>query len=282
MSPGPVGAAAAAMPLEVLVDGMVCRDGWPLDRGLLYGDGLFETMHVMHGRIRFEELHAARLAEGCRRLAIDVDLEHTWAGVRVAAQRHGAAILRLQVTRGIALARGYTPTGREVARTLLAVFPPTESETPARVKVVTLRATLGENPLLAGLKHCNRLEQVLARRELAASESGAFEGLLASSSGALVSGTMSNVFLELDGELVTPSLEACGVAGVMRTAVLRAAARAGLPVREMRIPLSALSRCRAMALSNARIGLVMVDELDGRMLADNTTLRELAAEVAGA
>ncbi|MFO7326462.1 MAG: aminodeoxychorismate lyase [Pseudomonadota bacterium] len=274
---------AAAMPLEVLVDGAACREAWPLDRGLLYGDGLFETMRVMHGRIRFEELHAARLADGCRRLGIGIDLDHTWAAVRVAAQRHGEATLRLTVTRGTALARGYTPTGREQARTVLAVYPPPGAgEIPQRVRVVTLRATLGENPLLAGMKHLNRLEQVLARRELAARGGGAFEGLVSSSSGALVSGTMSNVFLDLDGELVTPSLETCGVAGVMRAAVLREATRAGCAVREARIPLSALARCRAMALTNARMGLVTVHELDGRALEGSEVLRELAVQVAEA
>lgn len=276
-------APVAATPLEVLVDGAPCGEHWTMDRGLLYGDGLFETLLATRGRIRFEELHVARLAEGCRRLFIDADIGRIFLQAREVAQRHGEATLRLQVTRGIALARGYTPSGRERPRTLLAVFPPPAAgEIPPQVRVVTLRATLGENPLLAGLKHCNRLEQVLARRELAASGTGAFEGLLAGSSGALVSGTMSNVFLDLDGELVTPSLDACGVAGVMRAAVLRAAARAGIAVREARIPFPALQGCRALALSNARMGLVLAHELDGRALRDNAALRALASEVAQA
>ncbi len=266
-------------PLELLVDGEPCREDWPLDRGVLYGDGLFETLRVRDGRVRFEAQHAARLAEGCRRLAIEVDAEEVWAPVRAAARRHGAATLRLQVTRGVAMARGYTPGGGERARALLAVYPaPAAGELPARRTVRTLRATLGENPLLAGLKHCNRLEQILARMELAVA-GGGFEGLMAGSSGMLVSGTMSNVFLELDGELVTPSLERCGVAGVLRAVVLQVASSTGTGVRVAPVPLQALARCTALALSNARMGLVTVHELDGRALGESRRLRELAAAV---
>lgn len=266
-------------PLQLLVDGAECNDSWPLDRGLLYGDGLFETMRVTGGRIRFEADHRARLAEGCSRLAIKADLEDIWALAMAAAARHGHATLRLQVTRGEAAARGYTPAGTEQARAILAVYPPpAPGELPTRLRVVTLPLRLGENPLLAGLKHCNRLEQVLARLALRDSP-GAFEGLLASSSGSLVSGTMSNVFLELDGELVTPALDRCGVAGVMRAAVLREARRLGDDIRVAALPLESLARCTALALSNARMGLVQVHELDGRALAASPRLQSLAAAV---
>ncbi len=266
-------------PLELLVDGMACRDAWALDRGLMYGDGLFETARVAAGRIRFEAQHAARLEEGCRRLAIAADLPRIWSQAREAAHRHGEATLRLQVTRGSATARGYAPSGNETARTLLAVYPPPAAgELPEHRRVVTLQARLGENPLLAGLKHCNRLEQVLARMELAA-HPGSFEGLLSSSSGLLVSGTMSNVFLDLDGELVTPTLNLCGVAGVLRAVVLQTAPSCGIALREAALPMEALRRCRAMAVSNARMGLVSVHEIDGRALAHSDALRTLAQQV---
>jgi 4-amino-4-deoxychorismate lyase len=136
---------------------------------------------------------------------------------------------------------------------------------------------LGENPALAGLKHCNRLEQVLARQELAGT--GAFEGLLASSSGALISGTMSNVFFELDARLLTPSLSRCGVAGVLRAALLREAGRIGMPINVAELPLAALARCSALALTNARLGVLHVHELDGRKLQRSPRLAELGNAV---
>jgi 4-amino-4-deoxychorismate lyase len=266
-------------PLEVLVDGAPCNEGWPQDRGLLYGDGLFETMLARAGQIRFAAGHRARLAEGCRRLAINADLEGIWHHTAASAARHGAATLRLQVTRGEATARGYAPTGREQARAILSVFPPpAPGELPARLAAVTLRQCLGENPDLAGLKHCNRLEQVLARQALAGN--GAFEGLMSSSAGFLISGTMSNVFLELDGELVTPSVERCGVAGVVRAVVLREAAQLNLAIGVATLPLAVLARCTAMALSNARLGLVPVHELDGRELGRSPALDQLATRIA--
>jgi 4-amino-4-deoxychorismate lyase len=265
--------------LEMLVDGRRCKAGWPLDRGLLYGDGLFETMLVQSGRIRLEDLHRARLAEGCRRLFITADLAQIWNQVRQVAGRRANAILRLQLTRGVAQARGYAPTGHERASWVLAVFESDAGEAaPRPLRVRSLSSTLGENPQLAGLKHCNRLEQVLARQTM--SGGSAFEGLLASSSGLLISGTMSNVFMELDREVVTPALDRCGVAGVMRAAVLREAARCGIPVRVTDVSFEALSRASALSLSNARLGLVAADELDGRPLERNAALEELAALVA--
>jgi 4-amino-4-deoxychorismate lyase len=262
--------------LEVSIDGELRADGWPHDRSLQYGDGLFETMLVRQGRIRFEALHRARLAAGCARLAIHADALRIWASARAGAQRHPEALLKLQLSRGDAVARGYTAQGTEQARVIVSVFaPPSAAEIPARLRAVTLQARLGENPDLAGIKHCNRLEQVLARRGLQGS--GAFEGLMASSSGLLVSGTMSNVFLELDGELVTPALQRCGVAGVMRAAALREAARAGMPVRVMDLPLQVLERCTALSLSNARLGLLPVHELDQRELVPSARLLAIAA-----
>jgi 4-amino-4-deoxychorismate lyase len=267
-----------SQPLELLVDGHSTGQGWPLDRGLQYGDGLFETMLVRGGHIRFEALHRARLEEGCRRLGIAADQPRIWDEAQGVAHRHGAALLRLQLTRGEAVARGYTPTGRERARCILAVFPASPSELPQRLRVQTLRNRLGENPDLAGLKHCNRLEQVLARQAMAGSD--AFEGLMASSSGLLVSGTMSNVFLELAGNIVTPAMDRCGVAGVLRAAVLREAARAGIPVHVGDVPFEALKDASALALSNARLGLVPADELDARVLSRSARLADLARRVA--
>lgn len=264
--------------LQILVDGKPDNSGWPLDRALQFGDGLFETMQVRSGRIRFAALHAARLARGCERLAIRADLDNIWQQTAQLAHELGTALIKLQVTRGDATARGYTPSGHEHPRTIVQVHPaPRADEIPADIRVVTLSDCLGENPALAGLKHCNRLEQVLARMSLAGS--GAFEGLLASSSGWLISGTMSNVFLEVDGMLLTPALGRCGIEGVLRAVVLREAERAGMQVKVTDLPMNLLARCTSLSLSNARMGLQPVRDLDGRRLAHSTRLVDLAARI---
>jgi len=273
-------------PLGMLVDGESAPSptdrsmDWALDRAMHYGDGLFETLLVRDGHLRFEALHRARLAEGCRRLQINLDPELPWQQARLLARHHPQCTLKLLVSRGSATARGYAPSGNEQPRIIaLAYPPPGAGEFPARLSAVTLRSVLGENPQLAGLKHCNRLEQVLARAELQGQ--GAFEGLMASSSGLLVSGTMSNVFLELDGEWMTPALDRCGVAGVMRAVVLREAASCGVPVRESDLPVTMLARCTSLFLTNARMGVRVVHELDGRALSGAAALQPLFNRVAG-
>jgi 4-amino-4-deoxychorismate lyase len=266
-------------PLAVLIDGERSTESWALDRGLHYGDGVFETVGVRDGYLRFELLHQARLAEGCRRLAIDVDQEELWRSARALAAEHPACTLKVLVSRGSANARGYAPSGTERARVLLLAYPAGSGpEIPSRVRVATLRSVLGENPQLAGIKHCNRLEQVLARWELRAHD-GAFEGLLASSSGHLISGTMSNVFLEQDGALMTPRLERCGIAGVMRAVVLREAATMGVAVQVKEMPVAMLQHCQGLLLTNARMGVLPVNEVDGRELAISAAMKALAVRV---
>jgi 4-amino-4-deoxychorismate lyase len=267
-----------SMTVETIVDGRPCADSWPQDRGLQYGDGLFETMLVRNGRIRFESLHAQRLSRGCDRLALHADQQAIWLQARHLAQGHRDALLKLLLTRGDATIRGYGVSGTECPRVIFSVYPaPAEAELPTVVQVVTLHSKLGENSDLAGIKHCNRLEQVLARVTLQGT--GAFEGLMGSSSGLLISGTMSNVFMDLDGKLVTPELDRCGTAGVLRAVVLREAQRSGIPLRVAALPMSALERCSGLAISNVRLGLLAVHALDGRRLSLNTRLLDLAARI---
>lgn len=263
---------------EIRVDGRISHEGWPQDRALQYGDGLFETMVVRNGRIRFVDLHGARLARGCEKLAIRADQPAIWEQAAQLAAQHGNALLKLLLSRGDATARGYAASGRERPRVIFSVHPaPVPGELPGRVRAVSLPHCLGENPHLAGLKHCSRLEQVLARTAMAGMD--AFEGLMASSSGELISGTMSNVFVELDGVLMTPELDRCGIAGILRAVVLREAPHMGIPLQVCRMPMELLERCSALAVSNVRLGLLPVNEINGRSLQLSPALRALATRV---
>ncbi len=177
---------------------------------------------------------------------------------------------------GTAVARGYGATGREKATriTFRYAWPP---ENPAQsqdgIRVRTAQLRLGENAALAGLKHCNRLEQVLARREW--TDPGIAESLLFSSSGRLVSGTMSNVFIVEGSRVRTPRLDLCGVAGVMRRVVLREAQRAGIPAQEDVLGVDDVRNASEIFLTNARIGLWPLRELDGRGLQPGPVTRRL-------
>jgi 4-amino-4-deoxychorismate lyase len=256
------------MPDVVLVDGKPGSMS-PLDRGLHFGDGLFETIACRRGRPRFLALHLDRLLQGCERLSIAPGpVETIRAEVEQLAVRTDTAIVKLIITRGEALARGYAPTGGERAtRIALRYSWPHEvaGSWNAGVRAGIASLQLGENAMLAGLKHLNRLEMVLAQAERDRRQIR--ELLLFGSSGHLVSGTMSNIFIVRDGKLETPRLHRCGVAGVMRRVVLREARRGAIGTEEREIVAHDLDEAQEIFLTNARIGIWPVNALETRELA---------------
>lgn len=265
---------------------MLWRDGEPraegadLDRALEFGDGLFETIAVRDNRPRLLPRHLARLALGCERLGIaPQDPAVLKAEIARAARIPGVGVLKLIVSRGVG-GRGYGVDPLSPSRRWLAMLTPRPR--PARhavdgVAVCTLTTRLAEQPLLAGIKHLNRLEQVLARRELDAA--GLPEGLMLDTSGRVVCGTMTNVYALLDGSIVTPSLERAGVAGVMRAALLDAWRAAGTEVVVRDLWPTELERASEVLLSNALIGVWPVSSLDGRPYAPGPVARAAAAWV---
>lgn len=263
--------------LRTLVDGQHGTQLDVQDRGLHYGDGLFETIACRAGRARFLELHLERLAQGCARLGINpVDLPDLARQVNALAAAEPASLIKLILTRGSATARGYGAHGDERARSLLLQYRwPAEDPAPWKQGIAARTASgrLGENPALAGLKHLNRLEQVLIRGEW--TDPQVREALVYSSSGWLVSGTMSNVFVVANGRIMTPAILTAGICGVMRRVVLREARGAGLEVAEMSLDAAAVAAAQEIFLTNARIGIWPVSVLDGRPLGVGPVTRRL-------
>jgi 4-amino-4-deoxychorismate lyase len=262
------------------VDGQPADSVSVLERGLHYGDGLFETIAVLNGEARLLGRHLQRLATGCERLGLRAEPAQIGAEVRAAAAEMPRAVIKVLLTRGRALARGYALSGAEIPTRIMLRYPwpaedPAAAQAGARVRIATLR--LGENPALAGVKHLNRLEQVLARREW--SDPGIMDALMFSHSGDLVSGTMTNVFIVRDATLFTPRLERCGVAGVMRATVLALAAAGGVPARECALSAQDLGAAEELFLTNALIGIRPVRELEGAALPLGPLTRRLRAEL---
>lgn len=273
--------APEGAPQAVWVNGQPDAALSPLERGLHYGDGLFETIACLGGRPRFLNLHLERLARGCARLGIEFpDREELRREILAAAAEAPSAIVKVLLTRGPAVARGYATTGSERPTRLTLCYrredEPRNAQDGVRVRTAALR--LGENPALAGLKHLNRLEQVLARREW--SDGAIAEALMFSSGGRLVSGVMSNVFLVEGARLRTPLLDRCGVAGIMRQVVLREAARAGIAADEAPLDAADLARARELFLTSAVIGLRPINVLDGRACEIGAVTRELQQRLA--
>jgi len=233
------------------------------DRGLAYGDGLFETIGVKHGRPQLLERHLARFAEGCKRLFIPVDLSVIRAELLAFAAEVGEGVAKLVLTRGEGL-RGYAaPAAATPRRILLAspspAYPAQNAEHGIRLFPCATR--LAEQPLLAGLKHLNRLEQVLARSEWQDSEHA--EGLMRDLSGRIIEGVFSNLFIVRDGVLVTPDLSHSGVAGVMRAELLAQAETQGIAVAIQVVSEEQLLAADEVFLCNSLYGVWPVTALQG-------------------
>ena len=237
------------------------------DRGLHYGDGLFETIGASGGHARFLEAHLARLMRGCAALSIPAP---DTALLRFEVQRAAAAaahvLVKLIVTRGAALERGYAFTGGEVPRRIVCAYlwpeGPDGERAPARAAMAELRTG---RPLLAGIKHLNRLEQVMARQE--ARQRDLDEVILCNDEGVVTGGSMTNVFALVDGRLVTPPAGQCAVAGVVRAQLLGTAGRLGITTGELSLAPQVLQSAQALWLTNVRVGLWPVASFGQRVFA---------------
>ncbi|MGW8369662.1 MAG: aminodeoxychorismate lyase [Gammaproteobacteria bacterium] len=231
----------------------------PADRGLAYGDGLFETMAIRGGRIRFLDYRLERLAKGCERLRIAMpDRQELEQRVQSASGSLDHGTIKLILTRGSG-PRGYSPPEQTVPTIVLFADADSVRHAPA-VSVAALRTPLSENSVLAGIKHLCRLEQVLGRLELSRLE--ADEGLMATTTGAVIGGTSRNVFAVFGGTIRTPDLEQAGIEGIMRRAVLEAAPAAGYVPEIARLSLEALRAADEVFLTNALVGIQSVARLD--------------------
>jgi 4-amino-4-deoxychorismate lyase len=258
---------------RVLVDGVIDAPVSVLDRGLLYGDGLFETMLFVGGLAPLWARHMARLTDGCARLALplpDPALLATEAA-RVINVR-GRTLLRITLTRGIG-ARGYAPPapGR-VTRIVAALVAPTFATHwyAAGIRVRFCSTHLALQPRLAGIKHLNRLEQVLARAEW--DDPAIAEGLMLDTEERVIAATAANLFAVIDGRLCTPRLDRCGVAGVARAEVM-----AQVPTVAVDIDPAALQRASEIFLTSAVRGVLPVTAVAERALVIGPVTRALQA-----
>ena len=205
----------------LLVNGQPAQSVSALDRGLSYGDGLFETIRFVGGAAPLWLRHMQRLLAGCARLHIPPpDAHRLLDEAQRAVGDMDHAVVRITVTRGEG-ERGYAPPSVPKPTRIIAAF--AMPALPARIyrdgiRVHRCQTTLADQPLLAGIKHLNRLEQVLARAEW--NDPALAEGLVCDQHGHAISATSANLFAVIDGMPVTPALDRCGVAGVARAAVL--------------------------------------------------------------
>ncbi|HEY3521564.1 MAG TPA: aminodeoxychorismate lyase [Rhodanobacteraceae bacterium] len=259
---------------RVLVNGVPDARIAADDRGLLYGDGLFETILFVRGAAPLWSRHMQRLSHGCGSLFLpspDVaTLAREAAAVIAGMQR---AVVRITLTRGGG-ARGYVlPENNECTRIVAAFEPPTivPDWYASGIRVRFADLALAAQPRLAGIKHLNRLEQVLARAEW--NDPEIVEAMLFDREDRVISATAANVFLAHRGQVITSTLDRCGVAGVARAEVL-----AALPQTRVRdITREELMQADEIFLTSSVRGILPVRELPGRTLAPGPHARAMQA-----
>lgn len=248
----------------------------PSDRGLAYGDGLFETLRVESGRAIFLDAHFERLFASAEALGIPMQAD----ALRCEFQRFLAVsppscVAKIVLTRG-ASGRGYLPDAKAAPTLIfsahaLPAYPDSFQSDGVVADISGLR--LGLQPMLAGHKHLNRLEQVMLRREQALLS--ADELLVCDLDGHVVEGVSSNVFLVQGGALGTPRIDKAGISGVMRRKVMEAAARAGIAVTESCYVADDFLRADEVFFCNSVNGIWPVRRLPGRQWQPGPVTRQL-------
>lgn len=229
------------------------------DRGLAYGDGCFETLRLRQGASPLADLHRQRMMAGARRLGIPFDP----AGLdQLLTSQSGDQVLKVILTRGSG-GRGYRLPPQQQPRLIASLHPlprwPNHWFDPG-LKLALCQLRLAHQPALAGIKHLNRLEQVLARAEV--DRHGLDEGLLLDQQGHVIELTGMNLFARFDDQWLTPSLDYCGVEGVMRRYLLeRLAPQMGLSTRVTTMPLSHLAKAHEVFACNSVAGIFPVRSL---------------------
>ena len=246
------------------------------DRGLLLGDGLFETVLWENGVLAAFDAHANRLIAGCATLGLPApDAEALNAAAMMAIADYSLedtrAAVRLTWTAGSGGGGLDRPT--QIAPRLIATAAGSlKPTTPARLIVSTIRRNEGSP--VSRLKSLAYLDNVLARREARAA--GADEALMLNNRGEIACAAAANVFWFEGETLVTPALE-CGVLdGIMRAAVIERARAMGWAVRETRAPLAALDDARGSFLTNSLIGVRGIERLGGRDIVAHPHFTKLA------
>lgn len=259
--------------LECLVDGEISDRVSAADRGLQYGDGLFETLAVIRGQPRFWQGHVDRLTAGCERLGLLMTPQSVLLReVQTVAAGKARCVVKIIITRGTS-GRGYAPMTPAESNRIVSSWswPPDAGRLTRdgiRARICDLR--LGIQPALSGLKHLNRLEQVMARAEW--DDAAIHEGILLDREDCVVSAISSNLFLVLAGQVLTPRLDRCGVRGVMRGAIINVLRNR---CEQRRITLDMLAEAEEVFVCNAVRGIFPVSRIDHWEYAPGDVTREL-------
>ena len=260
-----------ALSSHTLINGVSSDQVSVQDRGLLYGDGVFRTLRLQDGCLHHWDRHYRKLQQDCSKLHIQCpEQKLLYEELLTLTKRGPNGIAKIIITRGQQTAHGYRPVQNLPPTRILKMvplfsYPGRYASQGIKARICNLR--LSHQPHLAGIKHLNRLENVLAAAEC--DDPDIAEGVLLDAYGNVIEGLRSNLFMVRDGELVTPALCNCGVAGVQRERVMEWADTYNVSCRVRQLGLAELLAADEIFLVNSVIGLWPVHELSGRRWNDH-------------
>lgn len=258
--------------LECLLDGEISTLVKASNRGLNYGDGLFETLLVNNNRPRHWQAHMDRLGAGCERLGLSMPPQSILLReVQTVSAGMSMVVVKIILTRN-GEARGYQPQDHKTTRIVSAHPYPQDVEGTVLkgvdARVCNLRLAI--QPALGGIKHLNRLEQVLASAEL--SQSGITEGILLDREDHVICAISANIFLVKENRLLTPRLDRCGVRGVIRSQILSAFSHR---CEQRRILLDQFLEADEVFVCNSVKGVIPVTAIDEQRFEIGPVTREV-------
>jgi 4-amino-4-deoxychorismate lyase len=246
------------------------------DRGFQYGDGLFETIAVIKGRPIFLEQHLQRLVADCSKLNIPKpDLNLLADEVYFVSKQAKQAVLKIIITRGSG-GRGYRQPDVIQPTRVISLYPFPEYPVAYAELGIKLRfcdTRLGLNPTLAGIKHLNRLEQIMARTEW--DDPAIQEGIMLDINNHVIEGTMTNLFYAKGNEIFTASLHAAGVAGVTRAIIKNLIAEHDLSLIEHDFDREVLLSADEIFVCNSIIGIWPVKQIGNLQFAVGSLTKQI-------
>lgn len=240
----------------ILVNGKRSDEITVFDRGLQFGDGVFETIRIHRGRPVWWDAHMNRLTDGCRRLEFEKlpDTDNLLQEVIDNAARFDTGTLKIIITRGNSNSGYRIPD--DISDNIIMIFSEggRHEEIPETGIMLGLcRHYIPSPSLLAGIKHLNRLEQVMARKEC--TEQGWDEGVMLDSEERVIEGTMSNIFAWYGDKLITPMITQAGVKGICRDVIMEQSMHAVGGIEECEISVSELLQSDGIFVCNSLIGI---------------------------
>lgn len=244
------------MILRILVNGREDQQSFPLDRGLFYGQTVFETIAVVNGRPALMEEHLARMSKGCKRIGIPLNINYLIDDIKVISNNilERSYVLRLTVSMGVG-GRGYKNPDDPTPTRIVSLHDYPKRPSQLGIRIGISEVALAYQPLLAGIKHGNRIEQVLARQSW---HDDWDEALLLDYQGNVIEGTQSNLFIVKNGDIKTPLLDGSGVEGVMRNWVISNLNAAGFSCSAVRLSVSDVINADEVFLTNSVLGIQSV------------------------